>query len=507
MSDVRQTARHAPSPAEGNHASEGVGTFAHRDGLRVDPPHMLGGTDSVSPPAGALGSEFDVIQEPFQAPVSPAALRTDLPLADPLSQARQIAEYLQHRYADLHRREQRLNTQLADLDQERRSLRMWVAECEATIQDRDAEVQQRDAACAVRESTCLELEHELQARKAALLEQEHDLQHIQSRWREEWEQERQGLKHEIDQQWLQLQNDQAHFQLVKEGQLADIQQERSLLMNRIRFQEDHLHKLRREFETAQAAFHADRQRTKSEFTATETQQALRQTQLNRYRELLAEREESLARQQTLIGKSRRAELEGLTQDRQRFEADQRDWQMLRDRQQKELERKSNILQLNAENLEARQARLEQLRLEVEETNRKTIEMRLAVEEACAQLAQAVGPDLARQRIEASQQALSEHYHHAHETLVRHRQELEQFHRSLLQQRDEFRSEEQTLSEWFAKRDEELQIREWEFREAQAIVVDREQNWQKTRENWLHEKLEAEAVIRDLLQRLESDRPT
>lgn len=502
MSDVRQTTRHTSTPAEGIHASEGVGAFAHRDGLRVDAPHILGGMDAVTPPSGPLGSEFDVIQEPFQAPVSPAALRTDLPLADPLSQARQIAEYLHERYSDLHRREQRLNSQLADLDQERRSLRMWVSECEAAIQERDAEVQQRDAACVAREATCLELEHELQARKAALLEQEHDLQHIQARWREEWEQERQGLKRELDQQWLQLQNDQAHFQLVKEGQLADIQQERSLLMNRIRFQEDHLQKLRREFETAQAAFHAERQRTQSEFNTTATQQALRQTQLNRYRELLAEREESLARQHTLIGKSRRAEMEGLNQDRQRLEADQRDWQMVRDRQQQELERKSKVLQLNAENLEARQSRLEQLRLEVEETNRKTIEMRLAVEEACAQLAQAVGPDLARQRIEASQQALSDHYRHAHETLVRHRQELEQFHRSLLQQRDEFRSEEQTLSEWIAKRDEELQVREWEFREAQAAVLEREQNWRKTRENWLREKLEAEAVIRDLLQRLE-----
>lgn len=503
MSDVRQTTRQTPSSAGNAPAPEGVAAFAQREGWRVDPPHPLGGSESVAAPVAPAGAEYDVIQEPFVAPVSAAPLRTDLPLGDPLLQARQIAEHLQLRYADLERREQRLNVQLADLDQERRSIRMWANECEVVLQERDAELLQRDTACSEREAACLELEHEMQARKAVLLEQEHDLQNIQARWREEWEVERQALKQELDQQSLQLQNEQAHFRLVKEGQLADIQQERSLLLNRIRFQEEHLQKLRREFETAQAAFHAERQRTQTELLATEEHLDLRREQLVRYRLQLEERDEALQRQQVLIGKSRRAEVESLAQDRERLEADQRDWQMVRARQQAELERKSEILQLNAENLDARQSRLEQLRLELEETNRKTIEMRLAVEEACAQLAQAVGPDLARQRIEAAQHALSDHYRHARETLVRHRQELEQFQRTVLQQRDEFRSEQQTITEWIAKRDEELAVRENQFREEHAAVLIREANWQKARDLWLREKLEAEEVIRGLLEQLET----
>jgi hypothetical protein len=503
MSDVRQTTRQTPSSGGIHPALDGVSAFAHREGWRVDPPHPLSSSESVAPPLGRAGDEYDVIQEPYAAPVSAAPLRTDLPLGDPLLQARQIAEHLQHRYADLERREQRLNTQLADLDQERRTIRMWATECEAVLQERDAELLQRDAACEQREAACLELEHEMQARKAELLAQEHDLQTIQARWREEWELERQGLKQELDQQSLQLQNEQAHFRLVKEGQLAEIQQERSLLLNRIRFQEDHLQKLRREFEAGQAAFHAERQRTQSAFAATETQLELRRSQLIRYRLQLEERDAALQRQQVLIGKARRAEVDGLLQERQRLEADQRDWHMVRGQQQAELERKNEILRLNAENLDARQSRLEQLRLELEETNRKTMEMRLAVEEACAQLAQAVGPDVARQRIEISQHALSDHYRQARETLVRHRQELEQFHRSVLQQRDEFRAEQQSFAEWIAKRDEELTVREGQFREEQSVILAREENWQKTRDRWLHEKLEAEAVIRDLLQRLET----
>src|SRR3954466_6096915 len=116
MSDVRQTTRQTPSGAGKALAPEGVSAFAQREGWRVDPAHFVGGAEVVAPPLGSASSEFDVIQEPYVAPLPAAPLRTDLPLGDPLLQARQIAEHLQHRYADLERREQRLNTQLADLD-------------------------------------------------------------------------------------------------------------------------------------------------------------------------------------------------------------------------------------------------------------------------------------------------------------------------------------------------------------------------------------------------------
>lgn len=502
MSDVRQTNQTSPSSAGTQPAPEGGRSFAPRDGLRFDPPHQLGDTDTVSPPIDPTAPEYDVIQEPYVAPSSAGTLRTDEILGDPLLQARQIAEHLQQRYADLNRREQRLNTQLADFDQERRAIRMWVSECEATLQQRDAEIAERHSACDAREANCLALEHEMQARKAELLQQESDLQNIQARWRDEWEQERQTLKYDLDQGRLQLENDRAHFELVKEGQLADIQQERSLLLNRIRFQEEHLQKLRREFEAAQAAFHHEKQRTQEMFVETETQLQRRRIQLDRHREILEEREAGLDRRQVLLGKSRRAELDALALDRQRLDADQQDWETVRETQHAELERKNEILQLNAENLEARQARLDELRTELEETNCRTMEMRLAVEEACAQLAQAVGPDVARQRIESAQLALSQHYRHARETLVRHRQELEEFQRGVLEQRDQFRTEQQTLTEWIARRDEELQYRTENFKAEQANIQAREEAWQETRERWLQEKLEAEAVIQDLLRRLE-----
>lgn len=502
MSDVRQTPRPTSSSPGKSPVPDTAAAFAHPDGWRLDVAHPMSGTDAVLPPIDPGAVEYDVIQEPYVAPSTSGALRTDHFLGNPLLQARQIAEHLQHRYADLQRRENRLNTLLAEVDHERRAIRIWVADCEAEIQARDVEILERDGACAAREANCLELEHELQARKAEVLQQESDLQTIQGRWRDEWEAERLVLKQDLDQDRLQLENDRAHFELVKEGQLAEIQQERSLLMNRIRFQEDHLQKLRREFEVAQAAFHHERQRTQATQFDADAQHDRRQQQLDRFRQILEEREAALQRQQILLEKTRRAEADSVTLQRQRLDTEQREWQIVREGQAAELERKSEILQLNAENLEGRQARLDQLRNELEKTNSKTLEMRLAVEEACAQLAQAVGPDVARQRIEAAQLDLSQHYRQVRDTLVRHRQELEEFQRTVLRQRDDFRAEQQTLTEWIARRDEELQQRANSFQAEQTTSQMREQAWQRARERWLLEKQEAETLIRDLLRQLE-----
>lgn len=498
-----------------------------REGMRVDPPHQFGDPPVPVPTGARPVVEYDIVEEPVVEPARPVptrsesvrsgparplpvtseqyqsgAYRTESPSGDPLLQARQIAEHLQKRYADLHRREQRLNSQLSELDQERRTFRMWVAECESVLLERDEDLQQRDAYCAERESACLNLEHELQSRKADVLQQERDLEEIQDRWRAEWELERTELQRDLDQQRIAFQNEQAQFRLVKEGQLAEIQQERTLLLNRIRFQEDHLRKLRQEFEVAQSVFHQEKQRIQSSQLAADELLRSRAEQLHKFRGILDERETAIHRQLSALAKARRASIESLDRDLSEFETERANWLAARDRQRAEMQRKAEILRLNAENLESRQKRLEQLRSELEETHRKTLEMRLSVEEACAQLAQAVGPEVARERIENAQHALSEHYQIARDMLQRQRMEVEQFQATVLKQRGEFHAEQQSIAEWIAKRDEELRLRESSLKAIQQEAGARERNWQSTRERWLHEKLEAETAIRELLRRVE-----
>jgi hypothetical protein len=516
MSDIRDTQNSTSPVSAAAFPFNGARAFEAGDGMRVDPPHQFG-AESTATSTGTLpprpystderheqpSAEYDVVGEPVSESTAHSP-QPRFPYGDPLLQARQIAEHLQKRYAELEHRERRLTAQLAQLDQERRSVRMWVSECEAVLQEREGQLVEREQLAETRETTCLKLEHELQTRKAELLVRDKEMQEIQARWRAEWERERTVLQQEIDQKRVALQNEQVHFKLIKETQLAEIQQERGLLLNRIRFQEEHLQKLRHDFETVQNSFHADKQRIQAHQTETELQQHRRQNQLASYRVVLEERDAGVQRQQSLLAKTRKAGVEALMQDHQRLVTDQRDWQVVRDRQHQEFARQNEMLRLNAENLEARQKRLIHLQLELEETNRRTLEMRLVVEAACAQLAQAVGPEAARQRIEAAQLALSDHYRKAREQIVGQRQELEQFRNVIATQRDELQAEQQTLADWMTKRDEELKSRAALVRQEQATATAREQAWQNMRESWMLEKLEAEAIIRDLLKRLDSE---
>lgn len=522
MSDLRSFEDSTAATADAIDAPVATDGSEGRDGLRVDPPHHFG-VDPSAATSGTLpppperhqsrysaeqfdesNADYDVVHEPASDSLGSKGSASRFPYGDPLLQARQIAEHLQKRYSELEHRERRLATQLTLLDQERRSVRMWVSECEAVLLERDVELVDREQSAEKREATCLNLEHELQSRKAELLVREKEMDEIQARWRAEWERERAELQKELDLKRIDLQNEQVHFAQTKETQLAEIQQERGLLLNRIRFQEEHLQKLRHDFEGIQNAFHSEKQRIQSHLSEMELQHSRRQAQMTRFRQILEERDVAIQRQHVLLAKARKAGVDSLMHDHQRIVAEGKDWQLVRNKQQQDMVKQHEMLRLNAENLEGRQQRLEKLRLELEETNRRTLEMRLVVEEACAQLAQAVGPESAKQRIEAAQFALSDHYRYAREQISGQRQELEQFMAAIAKQRDELRSEQQTLAEWVSKRDEELRLREANVRQEQAAATAREQAWQNTREHWMLEKLEAEAIIRDLLKRLEGE---
>src|SRR5262249_36011654 len=130
-----------------------------------------------------------------------------------------------------------------------------------------------------------------------------------------------------------------------------------------------------------------------------------------------------------------------------------------------------------------------------------LEMRVAIEEVCSQFAKAVGPDVARANIEAAREDLAIHYRQAHEGLLQQRQELEQLRHQLHCQRQEFQEERAVLKAWVEERDEQLRSRGLELQNERDDFDSREQAWLATRENWKREKLQAEAIIRDLLQKL------
>ena len=88
-------------------------------------------------------------------------------------------------------------------------------------------------------------------------------------------------------------------------------------------------------------------------------------------------------------------------------------------------------------------------------------------------------------------------------LTEQRHELDEMRQAFDQQRDEFRSEQQTLTDWATEQERKHRERDSALK-IQAEQLDlRESAWRSASQRWVTEKIEAEAIIRDLLEQLTS----
>lgn len=395
------------------------------------------------------------------------------------------------------RREREINESAVTRAQE--ELLFWKREQEAEIERRTHELeasldqirekfeqeQQREQADwdARREAEMCEINRQRESAEQALRESDEE----RERQREEFERELAAQREEFNREC--------------ETRRQQLKQERAVLENRMRFQQEHLHKARQELESLQRETRLNRQQAVAEDERRSTLLRLRKNQLQHFRLLLDEREQSFEREhQLLAGLRRNLEADG-RRDKARLRQEQEAWEQERQAQQAELRRQQDMLALHAENLEARRERLDQLRSELEETHRRILEMRMSMEEAWAQLAQAAGADVARQRVEQAREALSDHYRQLAQTVSGQRQELLEAQGLFERQRDEFRTERHKLTDWIAEREAKLRGWEAQLRRETETLDARHANWRSTRDSWLREKIAAEGVIRSLLSQL------
>jgi len=526
--------------------------------------------------------------------------------AELLTQAGEIASYLKAQFAEVSRREQTLNSQLNDIDNERRKIRMWVGQIEEQYDERETNLRAKETELIRKAVECEKLARtvsqeqekvfeaqdalkqerselrdqiliEFSQQREALERQRLDLIHERNRIheevletladqrkdldrdRDEWrgvkQTELNHLKRERElhettirkveaeltsrkeNQELELKTQQAEWKSHRHAeeeelesrkrdfvirseeiehqlriQREDLQREyasredafeqkRTLIENRIKFQENHLLRLRSQIEQDQHDFQRQQQIQQQQHEQNERIHILRMKQLDRFRDLLSQREESLVKERSLHAELRRAVERYELNQKQRMSDEYASWQKERDAQKVELRRQHDMLALHAENLERRRERLDTLRAEVEETHRGTLEMRLALEEGWAQLTQVEGEEAARERLEKARDALAAHYRQLREALSVERQELDHSQELFHRHRDEFRQERQDLSEWVAERDEQLRLRSEQLRyEAEQLAI-RDAAWDEKRETWLQEHVQAEQIIRLLLQQM------
>lgn len=412
----------------------------------------------------------------------------------------------------------------AEFDRQRESL-------EASIHSR---LQELDAAKSrVREDVTEEiLTAELRAEREALIAERDEVERLRANWIAEKDRElselnrereiqaeatervreellaiRQQHANELETQQIEqeasLKQQQEEFARQRDLQMQELKHERAVLENRLRFQQEHLNKARQEIESAQNEFRREAQRSRSRLEEGEAVIRLRWSQLDRVRSLLEERERSVNREREMLFKSQRAFEQYTEHDREQIKFERDEWDRERSLQQSDLRRQQDMLALHVQNLEGRRERLDKLRAELEETHRTTLEMRMAIEEAWAQMTQAAGEDSAKQRIEAAQQQLSNHYRFLRETLTEQRRELDEMRQAFQQQKDEFHSEQQALTEWAATEERRLRDQATTLKTKTEQLDMRESAWRSASHRWVTEKIEAEAVIRDLLQQLTS----
>ena len=292
----------------------------------------------------------------------------------------------------------------------------------------------------------------------------------------------------------------AKQQIAAERQELDKQ--RSLFEGRTRFQMSHLTASREEFERERKEFRLETQQAITQLEQLNEPQRLARGQFERRRSLLAEREGSVERERTQLERTRRENERHLEIAREQLADEKQAW--LRDKtlQDSELRRQQDMLSMHAENLEARRERLDRLRAELEESHRDSLELRIALEEASAQLQQAIGEEPALERIDEAREALSEYYHHLRTGLADQRRELPQEQTRIAERKEAYRAERKKLMEWVAERDRALAEQEQLARSSQQELSQIREQWVQSQQKWFQERSAAEGIIRDLLKQLD-----
>ncbi len=448
-----------------------------------------------------------------------------------LQHAGRILEHLRTQLAELDRREQNLNSQLTSMDQERRSLRLWsqqfteeaerreqelrsreiqLAEREAGFEAFAGEVESREkslatdweAVAAARASLKSELAQEIETERYELAEGQRRLE-IDSR---EFERQRSAFENEHA---LELENQRRELEAMRVERLAKIEQHEADVSRReidvekrARFHEDHLDRVRRDLAEQRRDIERERQQQKVWSEQVEESIRLRLAHVRRYRDLVAQREESLETERDL-----------LTQAQSSFEKEQagsrlrldEQWAQFTQEQSEQNEfhaRRTAELHQRQESLDSRAETLDRLRAEVDLANQQLLEQTVVIGEGRAIIEKTIGQPETEALLHTTREKLSEQWKHVRESLIQQRDEVETARLAIVKLRDEFRSERELVTNWVTQREAHLRTMEESLVSERTTTRDAEGRWTATRDRWRNEKMEAENVIRGLLLQLE-----
>ncbi len=448
-----------------------------------------------------------------------------------LQHAGRILEHLRTQLAELDRREQNLNSQLSSMDQERRSLRLWSSQFTEDAERREQELRAREIKLAERESASDAYAAEVESREKSLAAEWETVaaaraamkselaQEIETERRELAEGQRrleidsrelQRVQSEFDHsQVLQLENQRREVEALRAERLgevdrreADVSRREIDVEKRARFHEDHLDRVRRDLADQRRDLERERQRQRVWIEQVEESIRLRLLHVRRYRNLVAQREQSIEHERELHLQSKQVSENEIATIRRLL---QEQWLAFDQEKQThlvELERRNSELAQRQSTMEIKSQTVEQLWSEVDLANQDLLEQRVIVTQIRAELDHSLGSDETDSRIQELQSRLHEQWRHVRESLIEQRNEIETSRQSLHRQRGEFSSEREVLTTWVGQREFQLRAFEEAMTRERSQSQETENRWSAARERWREEKMEAENVIRGLLLQLE-----
>ncbi|MCA9018598.1 MAG: hypothetical protein KDA74_00520, partial [Planctomycetaceae bacterium] len=128
--------------------------------------------------------------------------------AELLSQAGEIANYLKSQFAEISRREQTLTSQLNEIDNERRKIRMWVGQIEEQYDEREASVREKETELIRKAVECEKLAKTVQHEQEKVFEAQDALEQERAEMRDHILQEFAEQRESLERQRLDLLNEQ-----------------------------------------------------------------------------------------------------------------------------------------------------------------------------------------------------------------------------------------------------------------------------------------------------------
>ena len=477
-----------------------------------------------------------------------------------LAKAGHLVGHLRDQLAELDRREQNVSTQIAELDRARRQFTLVQAQTQDETEAREAKLRGREREADQRQSELSRVADELETEQTELADARQQLARDRANMKDELARELDEQRDTLARQQRELLDSietekrrQDEHERTRQIQAAAFAAEQKAataeharrLAEEKSAHETALEKARVDFETLrserttaldereetiaaqaadfekQSAFHAqalrqlrdevdqarrelDRVRSKHRnwIEAAERVQQQRLVQMRRFRDLLEQREESLTRERRLLEEDRRAAERKIDAAQQTWAEQEAAARASLADAEADLERRRTRLTRHAENLEERRTRLDALREELEQTHQATLEQRVAIEQVQARLIAEDGEQPVESAIEEARASLAEHHERMRAALAQSRDEMTEARTALQQQRDEFRTERQRAIEAAASQQDTIAQRETSMRAKLDEIEARQQRWDAARDRWRQEKIDAEAIIRNLLRQLD-----